>query len=246
MAVVKGSVQHKLEIRQYRPGEQSRARLMVVAMVTVAAAAGFGLGWLGSLDSLDSASKERDQLRQALNESETTISDLAQKVGILEKGGEVDRQAANQVRETIKVLKSQVAGLEEEVAFYKGIMVPGDKPAGLQIGKVSIQPLAESRQYRYAVTMTQIAERRRFVSGSMTLNVVGKEGEAARIMMLSELDSNVPAAGARFRFRYFQELKGIITLPEGFEPLGVEVVLQSAGKKPQRVEQTIDWPKGAS
>lgn len=245
MAVVKGSVQHKLEIRQYRPGERSRNRLIMAALVATAALAGLGAGWLGSLEALNSASQERDQLRQALDQSEVTISDLAQKVGILEKGGEVDREAANQVRETIKVLKGQIAGLEEDVAFYKGIMVPGDKAAGLQIGKVVIKPVAE-RQYQYAVMMTQIAERRRFVSGSMTFNVVGKEGEAARILMLSDLNSDVPASGARFRFRYFQELKGVITLPEGFEPASVEVVLQSAGKKPQRVEKIIDWPKGAS
>ena len=245
MAVVKGSVQHKLEIRQYRPGEKARARLMVAVMVAVATVAGLGIGWWSSLEALETTSRERDELRKELDESEVTISDLAQKVGILEKGGEVDRAAANQVRETIKVLKGQVAGLEEEVAFYKGIMVPGDKPAGLQIGKVLIKPLAE-RQYQYSVTMTQIAERRRFVSGSMAFNVVGKEADKARILALSDVDSNVPATGARFRFRYFQELKGTITLPEGFDPMGVEVVLQSTGKKSQRVEQTIDWPKGAS
>ena len=245
MAVVKGSTQHKLVIRQDRPGEQTRGRLIVSGLVLVAAVSGFGLGWLSGGDALEATTTERDQFRQSLTEREMTISDLAQKVGILEKGGEVDRQAANEVRETIRALKTQVAGLEEEVTFYKGIMVPGDKAAGLQIGKVAITPIAE-QQYRYAVTMTQIAERGRFVSGTLSLNVIGQEADKSRVLSLTDLDSSVPAAGSRFRFRYFQELKGIMTLPPGFEPQRVEVVLKTSGKKPQRVEQTIDWPKGAS
>lgn len=245
MAVVKGSPQHKLVIRQERSGEKGRRQLVVASLVLAAAGCGFGAGWLGSGQALNATTAERDRLQQALAESELTVSDLAQKVGILEKGGEVDRQAANEVRETIRELKIQVAGLEEEVSFYKGIMVPGDKPAGLQIGKVSVAQV-EGRQYRYIVTMTQIAERRRQVSGTLIMNLIGQTEGKAQTLPLHELNSKVPAKGSRFRFRYFQELQGTLTLPEGFEPQQIKLLVQSAGKKPQRVEQTIDWPKGAS
>jgi len=245
MAVVKGSLQHKLVIRQERSGEKRRRQLIVAALVLVAAGVGFGLGWMSSGQTLSATTAERDRLHQALAESELTVSDLAQKVGILETGGEVDRQAANEVRDTIRALKIQVAGLEEEVSFYKGIMVPGDKPAGLQVGKVLVSAL-EGREYRYVVTMTQIAERRRFVSGTLTMNVIGQVDGKAQTLPLHTLDSEASAKGVRFRFRYFQELRGTLTLPEGFEPQHIQLLVKSAGKKPQRVEQTIDWPKGAS
>lgn len=244
MAVVKGSPQDALVIRQYRPGERTRARLMACAVVLAVGVVGFGAGWFGGAKSLNATSHELESLKQVLQQRELTISDLAQKVGILETGGEVDRQAANGVRETVKALTMQVAGLQEDVSFYKGIMVPGDKPAGLQIGKIAVKPVADG-QYRYAVMMTQIATRRGYLSGVMALNVVGTDGGKPRILALNDVNPAVKAGGAKFRFRYFQELSGVITLPDGFTPLRVEVVLQSSGKKPQRVEQTIDWPKGA-
>merc|ERR1712000_635116 len=56
-------------------------------------------------------------------------------VNAMEKGGEVDRKATEGIRQTVKELKAQIATLEEEVAFYKGIMAPssGTKPAGRTI-----------------------------------------------------------------------------------------------------------------
>ena len=46
----------------------------------------------------------------------------------------------------------------------------------------------------------------------------------------------------KFRFRYFQELAGTITLPEGFAPekVIIEVKPQGKGDLPS-VKQTFDW-----
>ena len=74
------------------------------------------------------------------------------------------------------------------------------------------------------------------------LNFVGTQGGEKVILPLRDLDSGVADLGVKFRFRYFQEVKGTLNLPQQFVPEQVQVVLQSTGSKAQRVEESIEWP----
>ena len=55
--------------------------------------------------------------------------------------------------------------------------------------------------------------------------------------------TNPPVKQLKFRFRYFQELAGTITLPEGFEAERVILSIKPGGKgKSEPVKKTFDWP----
>ena len=58
-------------------------------------------------------------------------------------------------------------------------------------------------------------------------------------LVLSELD-NEKSDAVRFRFRYFQNITGRMTLPDGFEPRLVMIAAQSSGGN-QRLEKDFDW-----
>jgi hypothetical protein len=45
----------------------------------------------------------------------------------------------------------------------------------------------------------------------------------------------------RFRFRYFQNIDGELTVPEGFEPREIMVVAKMTGRNNQRLEKKFDW-----
>ena len=45
----------------------------------------------------------------------------------------------------------------------------------------------------------------------------------------------------KFRFRYFQDLSGVITLPPGFAPQTVEVVARRRGAKTADLSRTFAW-----
>mgnify|MGYP000045954255 FL=1 len=54
------------------------------------------------------------------------------------------------------------------------------------------------------------------------------------------------AKSLEFRFRYFQHLTGVITLPEGFIAHKVELTVRATGKKaPEPVAEVFDWPESA-
>ena len=241
MAVVKGSIQHELVIVKRRQGFRLWRVFWLLILVAATAAAGYLYGYYDSRTKIRTLSTERDFLSGSLRKSEQTIDDLTQRVAILEKGGEVDRRAAEDFRETVRTLSDEVARLQQDVAFYKGVMVPGSGDKGLRVSKIDITAADKANQYNYGVMLTQVVDNTNYIQGQAVINVVGVlKGEKA-ILPLRDLDSNIEGLGIVFRFRYFQEIKGTLTLPEGFIPEQMQVVLQSQGNNSQRVEETRLW-----
>ena len=238
---VKGSKQDKLKIVTYDPWQRFRRIIYMTLFIAAVAGGCFYGGIYASLDKLQVLTEERDLMQEELVAAEGDVQHWRQRASVLEKGGEVDRQAAEGIRQTVKELKARIATLEEEVSFYKGIMAPNAKDQGLRISKVTIKPLEEPRKYSYSIMMTQVADNSSYIKGLAAINFVGTEAGERKIMPLRELDENVSELGIKFRFRYFQEVTGEVIMPETFNVEQVQVVLQSTGAKAQRVEQTNEW-----
>ena len=196
MSVVKGSRQDNLVIDHRRRGHRLRSILYLIILIAIVSAGGYLGGYYDSRSQIQQLSVQKQFLEHNLSQAEETILNLSQRVSVLEKGGEVDRKAAESFRQTVRELNADVARLEQEVGFYKGIMAPGS--VGQIDGKTTVLPLRD-------------------------------------------VDSTIDGLGIKFRFRYFQEVKGELTLPDGFVPEQMQVVLQSSGNKPQRVEETQQW-----
>ena len=241
MAVVKGSKQERLSLVRYDPWQRF-IRAVYFLLFTAAVAGGcFFAGQYASLNERRALIEERDQLQEQVIEANQETRGFRQRVGALEKGGEVDRQAAEGIRQTVKSLKAQVSTLEEEVSFYKGIMAPSGQDKGLRISKIDIQALDQDDKFRYSIMMTQVADNSSYIKGVAAVNFVGIEAGKRKIIPLRELDDQVNELGVKFSFRYFQEIAGEVRLPANFKVEQVQVVLQSSGSKAQRVEETIEW-----
>lgn len=240
MAVVEGSVQDELVIVRRAKGYRFRRAFWLAVLILITAGGGYLYGYFDSYTQMKVLKEENGYLKDGLRTSEKTIEDLSQRVAVLEKGGEVDRQAADGFRETVKSLKDQVSVLEQEVAFYKGIMAPGSADKGLRISRIDLDAI-NANQYSYAVMMTQVVDNTNYVQGEVAVNVIGLRSGEQEVIALRDLDDNISELGIPFRFRYFQELKGVLNLPEGFIPQQLQVVMQSRGQNSQRVEETRNW-----
>ena len=240
MAVVEGSVQDELVIVRRAKGYRFRRAFWLAILILMTAGGGYLYGYFDSYTQMKVLKEENGYLKDGLRTSEKTIEDLSQRVAVLEKGGEVDRQAADGFRETVKSLKDQVSVLEQEVAFYKGIMAPGSADKGLRISRIDLDAI-NANQYSYAVMMTQVVDNTNYVQGEVAVNVIGLRFGEQEVIALRDLDENISELGIPFRFRYFQELKGVLNLPDGFIPQQLQVVMQSRGQNSQRVEETRNW-----
>jgi len=225
----------------HRPAQ--RAVLVIGVVSVVLAAVGFGY-WLGlSKRALDVTYLEALETRdRAL---ETRVETLNRELADARLTQAVDSQAAQSLRETIAEMRDRLAGLREEVTFYKSLMAPSSLERGLQIAELELGSGEAGHEFTYQLLLTQAEERRSWVQGRVEVEVRGVRGggdgsgaeEALPLSTISKLE-DYPM---RFRFRYFQDFSGVVTLPDGFRPQAVVVVATPSGGGAERAERRFDW-----
>ena len=184
--------------------------------------------------------KERDQISAELAEANQRLSEMGQKIADLEIGGVIDERANEEVQQTIESLQDQIAQQNEEISFYKGVMLPNVANKGLRIEHLDVTPDSTGR-IKYSLLLTQVVDKHDYVQGNVEILLKGEEGAAEKSLQLSQLDRE-KTDEVRFRFRYFQNINGEMMIPEGFEPREFMVVAQSAGSNGQRLEKSFEWP----
>lgn len=166
---------------------------------------------------------------------------LREQTAILERSSQIDRQAALDVKADLGELEGALQASREEIEFYRGIVSPGDVKSGLHIHRFSLESGSVAGEYHYELVLTQLKRNQHHVSGGVDWRISGQvHGEPAELTLV---DVTQPAVKQlKFRFRYFQDLAGSLTLPEGFEPENVTLHIKPDGKgKPEPIKQVFDW-----
>tara|TARA_R110002072_G_scaffold98034_2_gene215847 strand:- start:641 stop:1345 length:705 start_codon:yes stop_codon:yes gene_type:complete len=186
--------------------------------------------------------QEREELRKQLSGTALLITEMRQEIATLKLGEEVDTKATEEVRATVESLQSDIAELNEEIRFYKGVMIPNAESKGLRIERMNLTPIADTGRYSYSLLLTQVVDKHDYVQGGVEISLVGKQGAETKELSLSNLSTESKSA-ERFRFRYFQTIDGELEIPNGFEPEAVMVVAQSSGNRAQRLEKRFEWQR---
>lgn len=217
---------------------KKRRRLLVIGAIIAALLLFFGGLWSGNTGALDTSETNRrlrTELKSATRELEAARNELA----LYRTDTEVTQQARENLRQEIKGLRDQAAELEEAVAFYKNVMAPGASERGMQIEKLTLQPVDQDGQYSYKVVLVQSGDNRNYLSGDISLTLRGsRDGEPVTLTGDDWLDDG---SETRFRFRYFQELNGRFHLPEGVEIVALDVDAESGGRNRYETQKTIKW-----
>ena len=150
------------------------------------------------------------------------LADLNARLVEADLAREVDQEAARTLRDGIRELRDEVASLTEEVTFYKSLMSPSDVARGLQIAEFELLAMEQERRFTYEYVVA---------GGSWTPELVRP---------LTEIGDS-ESYPLKFRFRYFQDLSGVITLPDGFEPTRVVVTADKRGASTANLTRTFDW-----
>ncbi|HEY9149683.1 MAG TPA: DUF6776 family protein [Gammaproteobacteria bacterium] len=226
----------------YRPAQ---LWIALAVLVLVLAAAG---GWLyqrGVQQGFEDAGRleqERPQLLAEIEKLHQEKRQLADQLAVLERAGQIDRQASLEVRQSLGELQEELAGLREELAFYQGIMSPGDVEPGIRVQKLYWEPVSAEGLFRYDLTLVQVRRNDRLVQGVVHLSLEGELDGHPVTLTLAELTE--PAVeNLAFRFRYFQHFEGEVRIPHRFRPRTVHLRVEPTGRgAPSRVERSYDWP----
>ena len=240
MAAVKGSKQHRMVVVPYRPVYKVVVFLVFIILMGVFGRLIYEYGNNQGLELKVEVVREKELVSKQLVEARVLISEMRQQLSDLTLGGEIDNQANEEVRQTIENQRNLLAAQDEEINFYKGVMVPNAGSKGLRIERLDVSSNAAGK-VRYSLLLTQVVDKRGYVKGGVQLSLLGQNDGQEKALQLGE-QGREKAEAIKFRFRYFQNIAGEVQLPKGFVPREFMVVAQSSEPIAQRLEKTFDWP----
>lgn len=227
----------KFVVRLHDP---RRWRLLAAGVVAVLALGAWGLfdaGRRAGGYSSAEAAREQERLEERIGQLEEDKRSLQADVARLNTTLEIDLEAQRRLREDLQDNASQLAELNEELAFYRRIMAPADGQQGLRVQAFEVTPGSEPRHYRLKLVLVQSRQRDARTSGELDVQLQGqRNGEQTRLSLV-----DLAAGAARFDFRYFQDIDLEVALPEGFEPEIALVELTPRGRGATPVSASFPW-----
>ncbi|WMS89130.1 DUF6776 family protein [Pleionea litopenaei] len=184
--------------------------------------------------------EERSVLLRQVEEYEERIGELEQTNIVLQSAAQVDAQASEEIMDTISRLQQTIDELETELSFYRGIMAPELDLKGLQIASLTLKPLQTTDKVSFQLALTQVKTHTIFLKGDTKITVSGTLNGEAKTYDITEL-SELSDSDLRFTFKYFQNLSGEFSLPNGFTPRKVVVLAKTSGRNAQEVTREFDW-----
>lgn len=239
----------KVVINTYRP----RLRLALVAAATAVLAGGawglYSYTRATTVVDFERAQTERDRLLEErreltakLRESRVEIEGLKDQIVYLQRSQEIDQQACATVKNSLAGFQEEVADLQEQVAFYRGIVSPDASRAGVRVYEFKVYPTAVANVFRYDLVLIQSVRHDRRIAGRVEIALRGMSGGRTEMHRLSELTLS-GEKNLLFSFKYFEEFGGEFRLPEGFKPSRATVAVLPEGGAVPKLEDEFEWSR---
>jgi len=226
----------------YRVIEHSpMKRLLALGTVAVATVGALVLGFALGQNQTVSDRKAITALRAELQQSQAHIAELEAAVVDAELGVSVQTTAAHALRQNLTDMHDKNAVVIEELTFYKSLMAPSSLPQGLQISELVIESTAVENSFRFQLLLTQVAKRRSYISGEVSIDVIGHfvgAQDVEGVLSLTEL-AEAAIYPLRFKFRYFQDIAGLLEIPSSYTPQRVLVTATREGEQP--LQSSFEW-----
>jgi hypothetical protein len=183
--------------------------------------------------------KQNHFLRQELDLLAERNANSQARLAVLEQETEVVRRANRLLREEEAGRQAEINRLQTELDFYSRLAGTGGEQTGLAVYQVELTPTDSPQVFRFILTLTQNIRRASIVSGKASLDVEGTLDNRPVTLYWSQLTEGTTVDNA-FRFKYFQQLEGYLTLPESFSPNRLVVSLDVKGQR-KTLTSGLDW-----
>ena len=229
-----------LIVKAHRPWKSKFIWGLVLLVLLISGWTLFDYGrYLAGYDSRDSGN-EIEGLLQIQAHLEKRIELLREDKAVLQRAAQIERKAYNELDTTLKVLQAEILEHKEELAFYRGIVSPKDSSFGLYLQNFFLSQNGDTRSYRYKVVLTQVLKNSRLISGKVKLQFDGLLNGETKILELKAVTAK-KVRDLNYRFKYFQNIEGMVEFPDGFKLLRVNVQILPRGRQGDMIEKTIEW-----
>ncbi len=229
----------KLSMSVYNPGLK-RIQILVSILAAVSVAwAFYELGASGIDFPFEDNQKSMAEMRIDLGKANKDIKHLRKEVARLTRSTQVELQAAEQIKQTLREKELEILKLTEELVFYRSLLAPEKVNAGVEVRDFNLRTAGQS-EYYYDFLLTQSSLSKRVAKGKVNLVIDGKrDGVMHRIELLDIASATGDAMN--YSFKYFQRLNGAFELPKNFQPKNLLVEVKPATKSKEPIQISYSW-----
>ena len=229
----------KLVVRPYAP---RRRAILLTLLVILALALLYGAFELGRYDA---HFRVIDSVRGALSTSarirslEAENAQQRTELEAAEVARRVDREGYKQVERSLGDMQSQIARLNQDLSFYRGLVQP-ESIVSVKVQQMQIVPQAAAGQFHLKFVLMQAGKPSGTVVGNFTISVDGlQQGKPISL----DFDRVVPngRGSLAYSFKYFQDYEVPLQLPAGFEPTRVGVEIHTGKDASHGFRQAFVW-----
>ena len=222
---------------------QPRGRkLLLASLISVLL---LGLGWLifdhgrvhGGFDS-DQAEQRARQCQQKIKAEQQAALELRAEAARYKREAQVEREAGRILQLELINMRKEGDELRNEVAVLRSLI--STKRGSLYVKRFEVHPTESEGKFRYQLIVAQALDNVGTTTGKLSISILGKlDGKDERIDL--KQFSEDAAASIALKFKHYQEVNGLINLPEGFLPESVEMEVQPKGKKLSKLNKQFAW-----
>ncbi len=174
------------------------------------------------VDSVRGALSASARIRglEALNEKQRIQLEAA------EVARRVDREGYKQVERSLGDMQSQIARLNQDLSFYRGLVQP-DSVIHIKVQQMQIVPEAAAGQFHLKFVLMQTGKPDAVVAGTAAITIDGLMNGKPLALTFAQVTPTRRVSLA-YSFRYFQDYEEPIQLPRGFEPTRVGIEIHSS------------------
>lgn len=222
--------------------QPNRRKLLLLLLMSVLLLA---LGWRvfeygriqGGFDG-DQAEEQVQQCMQQVNEEQQAAAELLAQVARYKREAQIEREAGRVLQMELISMRKEGDELRNEVALLRSLI--STKRGSLYIKRFEIHSTETGNRYQYQLIVAQALDNVGTTKGKLSISILGKlDGKDKRIDL--KQFSEDAAASIALSFKHYQEVNGVIVLPDGFVPESVEMEIQPKNTKLSKMNKQFAW-----
>lgn len=235
------SLSRKLVIEHHSPLHVFAVIVISCAVITITTWVLLDESQWSYIKSRLTEAKKNKELWQENQVMDNTIVKLEDRIIMLERTSQLDRQTIENLQGDIIKQQDEVYTLRKELEFYYGIMAAAGESMGLSIQGLRIEETSQPRSYYFKLILTHVSKSDKMAAGRLSILLEGVQDDIPRTIDIRELTLS-RSLSLVFKFSSFERIEGSIMLPDGFVAHRVIVRARQEGKTTApEIERIFDW-----
>ncbi len=166
--------------------------------------------------------------------------ELRRELAIANQTAQIDQEAIRAIKGQIKRLQDERLKMEEELAFLRGIVSTDSAAKALRIQKFKLSAGQAEGDFSYAFTVSQAINSGLVAKGKIEITLAGSQ-DGRNVNLGLEKIAVDKKSSHKMRFRFFQNVEGMLKIPTGFKPVKLIINVKPESKKLDSVTKSFDW-----